>query len=71
MWELWLHPDYSHLYIPSTFKQGKFQPQTNIFPGIDSPSSIKPSAAAWVKTSENKNQLSRFEISLLFSNWAE
>ena len=22
MWELWVHPDYDHLYIPLTSKQG-------------------------------------------------
>ena len=33
MWELCMHPDYDHLYIPLTFKQNKFQPQTNIFSG--------------------------------------
>ena len=32
MWELWVHQDYDHFYIPLTFKC-KFQSQTNIFPG--------------------------------------
>ena len=30
MWELCMHPNYVH-FIPLTSKQGKFQPQTNIF----------------------------------------
>ena len=28
MWELWMHLDYDHFYIPLTSKWGKLQPQT-------------------------------------------
>ena len=55
MWELWVHLDYDHLYIPLTSKWGKFQPQTNISPGNNNPFSIKPSTVVWVKISEKKN----------------
>ena len=48
--ELWVHLEYDHLYIPLTFKQGKLQPQTSIFPGSKNPLPIKP-AVAWVKIS--------------------
>ena len=37
MWELYMHPDYDHLYIPLTSEKGKFQPQTNIYPGNNNP----------------------------------
>ena len=37
-----MHPDYDHLYIQFTSKEGKFQPQTNIFLGNNNPFSIKP-----------------------------
>ena len=36
MWELWVHLDHDHLYIPLTFKNDNFQLQTNIFPGNNS-----------------------------------
>ena len=73
MWELWVHPDYDHLYIPLTSKYGKFQPQTNVSPGNSNPFSIKTGTVVWfLKISEKKNhQFSRFEISLPFSKWAK
>ena len=58
-----MHPDYDHSYILLTFKKGKLQPQTNIFPGNNSPFSIKPTVV-WVKISEKNHQFFRFEILL-------
>ena len=52
MWELWVHQDYDHFYIPLTFKWGKFQSQTNIFPGNNNPFSIKPITVVWIKIFE-------------------
>ena len=69
MWELFVHQDYDHLYIPLTSKYGKFQPQT-IFLGSNNPFSIKPTVV-WVKVSEKKHQCFWFEISLPFSKWAK
>ena len=40
--------------FPVTSIQGKFQPQTNIFPGNNNPFIIKPTVAR-VKISEKKN----------------
>ena len=42
MCELWVHLAYDHFYISLTFKQDKFQTQTNIFPGNNNPFFIKP-----------------------------
>ena len=64
MWDLCMHPDYDHLYIPLTYKKGKFQPQTNIFFGNNNSFSIKLTVV-WVRISEKRNyQFFRFEISL-------
>ena len=51
MWGSCMPPDYDYLHIPLISKQGKFQTQTNIFPGNSNPFSIKP-AVVWVKISE-------------------
>ena len=56
MWELCMHPDYDHLYIPLMSKKEKFQPQTNIIPGNSNPFSIKP-IVVWVKISEKKKSV--------------
>ena len=32
-----MHPDYDHLYIQLTYREGKLQLQTNIFPGNNNP----------------------------------
>ena len=63
MWELCMYLDYDHLYIPLTSTKDKFQPQTNIFRGNNNPFCIEPTVV-WVKISEKKRQLFRFEISL-------
>ena len=63
MWELCMYLDYDHLYITLTSKKDKFQPQTNIFRGNNNPFCIEPTVV-WVKISEKKHQLFRFEISL-------
>ena len=64
MWELCMHLDCDHFYISLTFKKGKFQRQTNIFPGNNNPFSIK-STVVWVKLSEKKkHEFFRFEISI-------
>ena len=43
--ELCMYPDYDHFYIHLTSTKGKLQPQTNIFPGNNNPSSIKRTVA--------------------------
>ena len=50
-----MHPE----YIPLTSKQGKFLPQTNIFPGNNNPFSIKPTVV-WIKVSEKNIYRSSF-----------
>ena len=42
------------LHIPLASKEGKFQPQTSIFPVNNNPFSIKPTVV-WVEISEKKN----------------
>ena len=54
MLKLWVHLGYYHLHISLASKKGKFQLQTNIFPGNNSPFSIKPSTAVWIKISQKK-----------------
>ena len=57
MWEFWMHPDYDPLHVPLTSKLGKFQPQTNIFPGNSNPFSIK-STVVGVKIFEKSINIS-------------
>ena len=64
MWELCMHPNYDNLYNPLTSKSGKFQPQTNIFPGNSNTFSIKPTAV-WVKISEKSINFSGLRTSYL------
>ena len=54
MWELYMHPDYDHLYFPLTFKKWKLQPQANTLPGSNNPFSIK-STFVQIKISGKKN----------------
>ena len=58
-----MHPDYDHLYIQLTYREGKLQLQTNIFPGNNNPFFIKHSVV-WVKISEKNHQFFWFEIFL-------
>ena len=62
-WELCMHPDYDHFYIPLTSKKVKFQPKINIFSGNKNPFSIKPSVL-WAKISEKKHQFFPLKILL-------
>ena len=32
MWELYVHQDFDHLYIPLISKKGNIYPQTKVFP---------------------------------------
>ena len=50
------------IYTLLISKQGKFQPQTNIFHGNNNPFSIKPTVV-WVNIS-GKKHFFRFETSL-------
>ena len=71
MWELWVHLDHDHLYIPLTFKNDNFQLQTNIFPGNNSEWYFSVFLLILLlcgsRFMKKKHQLSRFEKSLLLS----
>ena len=56
MWELCMHLDYDHLYIPLLPKKANSSYKPTFFCGNNNPFSIEPTVV-WVKISEKKTSI--------------